>query len=166
MPNTKSASDEIIAKIPQVTLAFWIMKICATTLGETAGDLLSMTLKVGYATSCIILLTLFGIGLIVLATLSLPLLGNKAQLAAHDQLYSRLCKKMAQYGYPKQTSEGPLAYRQRLESHLDAAQMALVHAFIDRYIQIKYGKNDSHLSVPERTKNTLRELHSLLKKIK
>lgn len=112
------------------------------------------------------LLTLFGIGLIVLATLSLPLLGNKTQLAAHDQLYSRLCKKMAQYGYPKQTYEGPLAYRQRLESHLDAAQMALVHAFIDRYIQIKYGKNDSHLSVPERTKNTLRELHSLLKKIK
>ena len=31
-------------KVAQVTLAFWIMKICATTLGETAGDLLSMTL--------------------------------------------------------------------------------------------------------------------------
>ena len=32
-------------KLPQITIAFWIMKICATTLGETAGDLLSMTLK-------------------------------------------------------------------------------------------------------------------------
>ena len=34
-------------KLPQITLAFWVMKICATTLGETAGDLLSMTLNVG-----------------------------------------------------------------------------------------------------------------------
>lgn len=35
------------------------MKICATTLGETAGDLVSMTLNVGYALSSIILLSLF-----------------------------------------------------------------------------------------------------------
>jgi len=35
------------------------MKICATTLGETAGDLLSMTLKVGYAVSSVILLGFF-----------------------------------------------------------------------------------------------------------
>jgi len=46
-------------KLPQITLSFWIMKICATTLGETAGDLLSMTLKIGYALSSIILITLF-----------------------------------------------------------------------------------------------------------
>jgi uncharacterized membrane-anchored protein len=46
-------------KLPQITIAFWIMKICATTLGETAGDLLSMTLKVGYAWSSIILLSFF-----------------------------------------------------------------------------------------------------------
>ena len=46
-------------KLPQVTLLFWIMKIAATTLGETAGDLLSMTLKVGYALSSMILIGLF-----------------------------------------------------------------------------------------------------------
>jgi len=46
-------------KVAQVTLSFWIMKICATTLGETAGDLLSMTLNVGYALSSIILISLF-----------------------------------------------------------------------------------------------------------
>ncbi len=63
MPATKNLKEDIISKIPQITLAFWIMKICATTLGETAGDLLSMTLRVGYATSCIILLTLFMIAL-------------------------------------------------------------------------------------------------------
>lgn len=51
-------------KIPQITLVFWIMKICATTLGETAGDLLSMTLNVGYAISSIILFGLFLISLI------------------------------------------------------------------------------------------------------
>jgi uncharacterized membrane-anchored protein len=48
-----------INKIAAVTFSFWVMKICATTLGETAGDLLSMTMNVGYAVSSIILLSLF-----------------------------------------------------------------------------------------------------------
>lgn len=51
-------------KLPQITLAFWIMKICATTLGETAGDLLSMTLDVGYALSSVILISLFLVTLV------------------------------------------------------------------------------------------------------
>ena len=42
-------------KVARVTAAFWVMKICATTLGETAGDLLSMTLGVGYAVSSLLL---------------------------------------------------------------------------------------------------------------
>ncbi|AYN04184.1 hypothetical protein [Flavobacterium sp. 140616W15] len=46
-------------KLPEITIAFWIMKICATTLGETAGDLMSMTLKIGYGASSIILLFIF-----------------------------------------------------------------------------------------------------------
>jgi uncharacterized membrane-anchored protein len=46
-------------KVAQVTFYFWIIKICATTLGETAGDLLSMTLNVGYALSSAILISLF-----------------------------------------------------------------------------------------------------------
>jgi uncharacterized membrane-anchored protein len=45
--------------IPQLTLAFWVMQIAATTLGETAGDLFSMTLHFGYAVTSIILLVLF-----------------------------------------------------------------------------------------------------------
>ena len=48
-----------VNKVAQVTLSFWVMKICATTLGETAGDLLSMTMQVGYAVSSIILLSAF-----------------------------------------------------------------------------------------------------------
>ncbi len=46
-------------KLPAITLSFWIMKICATTLGETAGDLLSMTMNIGYAMSSAILLSFF-----------------------------------------------------------------------------------------------------------
>ncbi|MBE9184469.1 hypothetical protein IQ270_06975 [Microcoleus sp. LEGE 07076] len=48
-----------MSKLPQITAFFWIMKICATTLGETAGDLLSMTLNVGYAVSSTILIGVF-----------------------------------------------------------------------------------------------------------
>lgn len=51
-------------KLPQITIFFWILKICATTLGETAGDLLSMTLHVGYAISSIILISIFLITLL------------------------------------------------------------------------------------------------------
>ena len=51
-------------KLPQITLAFWVMKICATTLGETAGDLLSMTLNVGYAISSLILISVFVLTLV------------------------------------------------------------------------------------------------------
>ena len=52
-------------KIPEITILFWIMKICATTLGETAGDLLSMTMSIGYAVSSMILISIFLITLIV-----------------------------------------------------------------------------------------------------
>jgi uncharacterized membrane-anchored protein len=49
----------ILSKVPQVTLAFWVIKICATTLGETGGDALSMTLKLGYAISTAVFFGLF-----------------------------------------------------------------------------------------------------------
>ena len=52
-------------KLPLITISFWIMKICATTLGETAGDLLSMTLNIGYAVSSAILLSFFFITLLI-----------------------------------------------------------------------------------------------------
>ena len=40
--------NETLNKIPEVTLSFWIIKIAATTLGETAGDTVTMTLNWGY----------------------------------------------------------------------------------------------------------------------
>ncbi|WP_294994487.1 hypothetical protein [uncultured Stenotrophomonas sp.] len=54
-----SEADSLHSKVAAVTLSFWVMKIAATTLGETAGDLLSMTLNLGYVASSAILLTLF-----------------------------------------------------------------------------------------------------------
>lgn len=53
-----------MSKLPRITTFFWIMKICATTLGETAGDLLSMTLNVGYAVSSTILIGVFLVTLV------------------------------------------------------------------------------------------------------
>jgi uncharacterized membrane-anchored protein len=52
-----------IGKVPQVTLAFWSVKILATTVGETGGDALSMSLQLGYAVSSLIFLVFFGITL-------------------------------------------------------------------------------------------------------
>ncbi len=46
-------------KVAKVTIFFWIMKICATTLGEIAGDQLSMTMNVGYILSTAILMSVF-----------------------------------------------------------------------------------------------------------
>ena len=56
MRNSISAS---LSKVPLVTTPFWIIKICATTLGETGGDALSMTLNLGYAVSTLIFLGFF-----------------------------------------------------------------------------------------------------------
>ncbi len=38
-------SRQLLAKVPEVTLVFWVIKIAATTLGETGGDAVSMSMK-------------------------------------------------------------------------------------------------------------------------
>ena len=40
--------ERAAAKVPEVTLVFWLLKIAATTLGETAGDAVSMSMNLGY----------------------------------------------------------------------------------------------------------------------
>ena len=54
-----SKQDELIGKVPAVTLGFWIVKIAATTLGETGGDALSMSLDLGYLLSTGIFAAIF-----------------------------------------------------------------------------------------------------------
>lgn len=55
----KTEHHEIVSKVPEVTLIFWVIKIFATTVGETAGDLVSMSLNVGYLISSIIFAVIF-----------------------------------------------------------------------------------------------------------
>ena len=56
-----------LAKVPAVTLGFWIIKILATTLGETGGDTVTMTLNWGYAAG----VALFGVALLALVVLQI-----------------------------------------------------------------------------------------------
>jgi uncharacterized membrane-anchored protein len=53
-----TVSDHSASKVPEVTLVFWIMKIAATTLGETGGDTVTMTLNWGYLAGTAIFLSL------------------------------------------------------------------------------------------------------------
>jgi uncharacterized membrane-anchored protein len=59
------SSKEALTKVPAVTLTFWIIKILATTLGETGGDTLSMTMNLGYLVSTAIFATALVIFIIV-----------------------------------------------------------------------------------------------------
>ncbi|SAK80372.1 membrane protein [Caballeronia pedi] len=53
-----------LTKVPELTLAFWIIKIAATTLGETGGDALSMSMNLGYLMSTIIFAAVFVVAVI------------------------------------------------------------------------------------------------------
>jgi uncharacterized membrane-anchored protein len=46
--NMNETAEYALSKVPEVTLVFWIIKIAATTLGETGGDTVTMTLNWGY----------------------------------------------------------------------------------------------------------------------
>jgi uncharacterized membrane-anchored protein len=70
-------SSKILSKVPAVTLTFWIIKILATTLGETGGDTVSMTMKLGY---------LVGTAIFLSALLVLVILQIKAR-RFHPLLY-------------------------------------------------------------------------------
>jgi uncharacterized membrane-anchored protein len=57
--------QEILSKVPEVTLIFWSIKIFATTLGETGGDALSMSMNLGYLVSTGIFAAIFVVAVIV-----------------------------------------------------------------------------------------------------
>lgn len=60
-----TGQQEILSKVPEVTLIFWIIKIFATTLGETGGDAVSMSMNLGYLLSTGIFAALFAVAVIV-----------------------------------------------------------------------------------------------------
>lgn len=51
--------ERTLAKVPEVTLGFWLIKIAATTLGETGGDAVSMSMNLGYLLSTGIFAAIF-----------------------------------------------------------------------------------------------------------
>lgn len=53
--------NDNVCKVPEVTLAFWIIKIAATTLGETAGDAVSMSMHLGYLVATTFFAAVFGV---------------------------------------------------------------------------------------------------------
>lgn len=53
------ALQHTLSKVPELTLLFWVIKILATTLGETAGDAVSMSMNLGYLLSTAIFAVLF-----------------------------------------------------------------------------------------------------------
>lgn len=65
MPAFRSArpsTARALSKVPEVTLLFWLIKIAATTLGETGGDALSMSLGFGYLAATGVFAALFAAG--------------------------------------------------------------------------------------------------------
>jgi uncharacterized membrane-anchored protein len=56
---TWAGSAPQFSKVPEVALGFWIIKILATTLGETGGDAVTMSMKLGYAVGTLIFLAIF-----------------------------------------------------------------------------------------------------------
>ncbi len=54
-----NTSDYALSKVPEVTLIFWIIKIAATTLGETGGDAVTMSMHLGYLVGTAIFAAIF-----------------------------------------------------------------------------------------------------------
>ena len=57
--------QEMLSKVPAITLGFWIIKILATTLGETGGDAVSMSMNLGYLVGTAIFAAIFIVAVIV-----------------------------------------------------------------------------------------------------
>ncbi len=54
-----ASAKEVLTKVPAITLGFWIIKILATTLGETGGDAVSMSMNLGYLIGTGIFMVIF-----------------------------------------------------------------------------------------------------------
>lgn len=55
----RSLVEHAVSKVPELTLGFWIIKLAATTLGETGGDWVTMSLNFGYLLGSLIFLAGF-----------------------------------------------------------------------------------------------------------
>jgi len=74
-------ANDGMSKVPAVTLGFWVIKIIATTLGETGGDAVSMTLNWGYALSSTMFIGVFAAA--VAAQIAAPAFPSAAIWGCH-----------------------------------------------------------------------------------
>lgn len=61
--DARTLAEQAVSKVPEVTFGFWVIKIAATTLGETGGDWVTMSLNLGYLVGTGIFAVIF-IGLV------------------------------------------------------------------------------------------------------
>src|SRR5215510_11750392 len=55
---------DFVSKVPELTLIFWIIKIAATTLGETGGDAVTMSMDLGYLAGTLIFAAIFALAVV------------------------------------------------------------------------------------------------------
>ncbi|PUA17223.1 DUF3488 and transglutaminase-like domain-containing protein [Glaciimonas sp. PCH181] len=106
---------------------------------------------------------MFGIGALVVALVTLPLLLVRNKIAPLDKVYSAFCKRMAKLNMTRQLHEGATAYRQRLcatESPLTPQAKNAAAMFLQSYETFRYSANDGPDTV------SLTSLKSQLKKLK
>jgi uncharacterized membrane-anchored protein len=61
---SRNTTNDALSKVPELTLVFWLLKITATTLGETGGDAVSMSMNLGYLVGTEIFSAIFIIAVI------------------------------------------------------------------------------------------------------
>jgi uncharacterized membrane-anchored protein len=60
-----TSTKQVLAKVPEITFGFWLIKIAATTLGETGGDAVSMSMDLGYLVGTAIFAAVFAAAVVV-----------------------------------------------------------------------------------------------------
>ncbi len=63
--DSQKQKQDVLSKVPAVTLGFWIIKILATTLGETGGDAVSMSMNLGYLVGTAIFAAIFLLAVLI-----------------------------------------------------------------------------------------------------
>jgi uncharacterized membrane-anchored protein len=61
----ETTMSQVLSKVPEVTLVFWIIKIFCTTLGETAGDAVTMSMNLGYLVGTAIFAAIFVVAVVI-----------------------------------------------------------------------------------------------------
>lgn len=101
-------------------------------------------------------LIFFSLAMLAMAIVALPLMRNRPQISALDQLYLSMCQRLEGKGIVRAAHEGPAAFMQRLQVILPEAQYALLRQFFTLYIASKYGKQ----TLPEAS--AIQQLRTLL----